>query len=223
MDKFKYTRFVMERVDKLRGNVQWAEIAFALNMSPSSLSRFRSGASSINAFQLNLIADYFKVPVTMFTSGISIKEEDPQPLSIPYKVLHNLARLIAQDAHRGQFDKGGSPYINHPLAVSKMVKGEDEKIVALLHDVLEDSDLTADDLVEYGFPVEIVKAVKVLTKKQGVSYDTYLAEVKKNKVARRVKIADITHNMDISRIAKPTRKDLQRVEKYKKALAFLEG
>ena len=94
-----------------------------------------------------------------------------------------------------------------------MVKGEDEKIVALLHDVLEDSDLTTDDLVEYGFPVEIVKAVKVLTKKQGVSYDIYLAEVKKSKVARRVKIADIMHNMDLNRIAKPTRKDLQRVEK----------
>lgn len=141
------------------------------------------------------------------------------------ETLYRRAEEIAVNAHAGQVDKGGNPYISHPLAVAEGVKGYELKIVALLHDVLEDSSVTAEDLLTEGFPPELVEAICVLThnKNDALSYREYIYLVKKNPIACAVKISDITHNLDLSRIPNPTIRDYERCKKYEKARAYLLG
>ena len=136
--------------------------------------------------------------------------------------LYKLAVQVATDAHNGQLDKGGNPYILHPTAVAESLDSTEHKIVAYLHDVCEDTEITFDDLAQMGFTPRIVNSIRNITKVKGVSYDDYLKSVKKDSNALYVKMADIKHNMDISRIKNPTQKDYDRIEKYKKALAYLE-
>lgn len=131
------------------------------------------------------------------------------------------AYQIAKQAHEGQFDKGGQSYFLHPLAVSEKVQSEDAKIVALLHDVIEDTTVTIEDLQREGFSEEILIAIAVLTKRKGTGYEDYIEKVKKNPLALQVKIADMTHNSDISRIPNPTEKDKQRIDRYKRMLIEL--
>ena len=140
-----------------------------------------------------------------------------------YQSLLKKAEEIAKKAHAGQTDKGGQPYINHPTAVAASLSITEEKIVAYLHDVLEDSKYTADNLREEGFTLRIIRSVEVLTKSESVEYADYLKAVKRNASAWSVKKADLKHNMDISRIPNPTQKDYDRLEKYKEALRFLEA
>lgn len=132
-----------------------------------------------------------------------------------------LALSIAMEAHRGQFDKAGVDYIEHPLYVASLVCTEDEKAVALLHDVIEDSPFTAEELLLAGLPETVVTAIQVLSKKNGQDYQTYLETVKSNPLARVVKLADLKHNSDLSRLSSVTEKDLERLEKYKKAIDYL--
>lgn len=138
--------------------------------------------------------------------------------------LYEKAVVIAQEAHRGQMDKGGNPYIEHPLYVASKVDSVELKIVAVLHDTLEDSDMTAEDLRRKGFPDRIVEAIVVLTHEDGneEAYLDYIRRVAENKMAAEVKKADLMHNMDMSRIQKPTEKDLKRRAKYEKAFYLLE-
>lgn len=140
------------------------------------------------------------------------------------EALYRRAEEIAVHAHAGQVDKGGNPYISHPLAVAAGVEGYELKIVALLHDVLEDSSVTAEDLLNEGFPPELVEAIRVLThtKNDSLTYREYIYLVKKNPIARAVKISDITHNLDLSRIPNPSARDYKRCRKYQKALAYLQ-
>lgn len=129
------------------------------------------------------------------------------------------AFFIATRAHKGQRDKGGKPYIFHPLNVSLNVKGKDEKIVALLHDVIEDTDYTIDDLK---FLTEDQReALLLLTHDKDKPYMTYIEAIKKNKIARRVKLADLDQNMKLKRLKTVTEKDLERLEKYKRAKDLL--
>ena len=121
---------------------------------------------------------------------------------------------IAYNAHKGQKDKMGFPYILHPIAVSLMVDTVDEKVVALLHDVVEDTSVTLADLDEV-FPAYIVDAVRALTN-VGESYDQYISNVLQSPLAVRVKLADLRHNMDIRRLPDMTEKDIIRINKYKK-------
>jgi len=100
---------------------------------------------------------------------------------------------------------------------------EMERIVGVLHDAVEDSDLTLDQLVEAGFGAQIVAAIDAITKREGEAYETYLERVMANPIALRVKIADMTDNMNIARIAEPTPKDWQRLEKYRKILPKLQS
>ena len=132
-----------------------------------------------------------------------------------------LAIAIANQAHAGQLDKAGKPYISHPLTVMAQMDTLESKIVAVLHDAIEDSALKIEDLVKQGFPEFITDAIAAITKLDGEPYEDYILRVKSNAIARKVKIADVTHNMDISRIANPTEKDFQRLEKYKKVLQEL--
>lgn len=135
----------------------------------------------------------------------------------------NIALSIAKKAHAGQVDKAGIDYIQHPLYVASQVKTEQEKAVALLHDVLEDSDITAADLLAYGLSNEVVTAVQTLTKKKGQSYQDYLEKVKSNDLARVVKLADLKHNSDLSRLKSVSDTDRERVKKYKNAIRYLSA
>ena len=133
------------------------------------------------------------------------------------------AYKIAKKAHLGQVDKAGEDYIKHPEKVASFVKTDEEKAVAYLHDVIEDTELTLKDLSEYGFSKEVIEAVDIITKKRGEDYQSYLNSVKKNKLARAVKLADLRHNSDLTRLAKVTEKDIKRKEKYQKAIDFLNS
>jgi guanosine-3',5'-bis(diphosphate) 3'-pyrophosphohydrolase len=131
------------------------------------------------------------------------------------------AVCIANAAHVGQFDKGGLPYIMHPMRVMEAVEGEDAKIVAVLHDVLEDTDVTADDLAHDGFSETIITALEALTRRPGESYAAFIRRVAQNPLATVVKIADMRDNSNLARIPNPTDKDRARVAKYQKHLAEL--
>ena len=120
-----------------------------------------------------------------------------------------------------EVQKAGVDYINHPLTVASKCSSEKEKIVALLHDVIEDTQVTIEDLRLF-FDEEIVEAINLLTHREEDDYMTYLAKIKNNKLAKIVKIADLENNMDLSRLPNPTEKDYQRLEnKYKPAYKFL--
>ncbi|MBE6542113.1 MAG: HD domain-containing protein [Ruminococcaceae bacterium] len=128
---------------------------------------------------------------------------------------------IAAEAHRDQTDKGGKPYICHPLYVASQQSTEDGIIVALLHDTVEDSPVTLDDLRTAGFSDAVIEALRLLTHQNDVSYSDYITAIKGNELARQVKLADLRHNSDLSRLSKITEKDLARAEKYLRAIEFL--
>lgn len=130
---------------------------------------------------------------------------------------------LAVNAHRGQQDKAGMPYILHPLWLMHQFERIELQITALLHDTVEDSELTLDDLVQEGFANEVVEAVNALTHRQDERYEAYLARVRDNAIARQVKLADLTHNMDLRRLATVTTKDLERLQKYHNARIFLSA
>lgn len=140
-----------------------------------------------------------------------------------YNQLLELAIKVATEAHVGQVDKGGKPYINHPQAVAASLTNTEYKIVAYLHDVCEDTSITFDDLKDMGFTYRIVNSIRLLTKTDELTYEEYLRRLRMDSCARAVKIADLKHNMDITRIPNPSEKDYVRIEKYKKSLAFLES
>ena len=130
------------------------------------------------------------------------------------------AMIIAYEAHKNQVDKSGVPYIYHPIHVAEQMDTENECIIALLHDVVEDTNVTFKQLEEV-FSKEIIDILKLLTKKKEIDYYEYINKVKENTVARKVKIADIEHNLDRSRLDIITDKDIKREEKYKNALSML--
>lgn len=140
-----------------------------------------------------------------------------------YNQLLELAIKVATEAHAGQVDKGGKPYINHPQAVAASLTNTEYKIVAYLHDVCEDTSITFDDLKDMGFTYRIVNSIRLLTKTDELTYEEYLRKLRMDSCARAVKMADLKHNMDITRIPNPSEKDYARIEKYKKSLAFLES
>jgi len=131
------------------------------------------------------------------------------------------AIAIAAQAHAGQLDKAGQPYILHPIRVMLRVEGINEKIAAVLHDVVEDSSVTLDQLAAEGFPHEVLSAVQALTKQSGESRLEAAQRAAANPIARRVKLADNAENMDLSRIANPTAKDHARLEEYRKVREIL--
>ncbi len=137
-------------------------------------------------------------------------------------VAHQAAIELAKIAHEGQVDKGGYPYINHPLRVMDNVETIEEKIVAVLHDAVEDSDLTLEDLKVAGFSDLIIEAIDAITKQKGEKRKDYLNRVMDNPIALKVKIADMTDNADISRIPNPTERDRERTRIYKKTILKLQ-
>ena len=132
------------------------------------------------------------------------------------------AIAIALQAHAGQKDKGGAPYILHPLRVMLAMQDETGRIAAVLHDVVEDSDITLDVLRAEGFSEEIIQALKHLSKAPGESRLDAAERAAKHPLARAVKLADNSDNADISRISEPTVKDYARLEEYRQVRALLE-
>ncbi len=131
---------------------------------------------------------------------------------------------IATEAHMGQLDKAGKDYIGHPLRVMEMGKTEEEKIVGVLHDVVEDGDWTFEALEAEGFSKEVIAALKCVTKtSENENYDDFIERVKKNPLAVAVKINDLTDNMDIRRLPYLSDKDVKRLKKYLKAYKKLTG
>jgi (p)ppGpp synthase/HD superfamily hydrolase len=129
---------------------------------------------------------------------------------------------FAVAAHEGSVDRYGRPYILHPLHLMLQMETDQERMTAVLHDVVEDSDRSLADIAALGVPAEVVAAVALLTHdKENVPYDLYIEKIKPNALARRVKLADLTHNMDIRRLPDLSEKDLARLQKYHKAWQML--
>ena len=128
------------------------------------------------------------------------------------------AIAIALRVHRGQLDRSGKPYILHPLRVMMAMDTETEMTAAVLHDVIEDSPTTLEDLREEGFSDEVLEAVRLMTHdKEQVSYQEYVRRLKPDPIARKIKMADLRHNMDIRRMAKVGEKERERLERYRAA------
>ena len=130
------------------------------------------------------------------------------------------AMIIAYEAHKNQVDKSGVPYIYHPIHVAEQMDTENECIIALLHDVVEDTNVTFKQLEEV-FSKEIIDILKLLTREENIEYDEYIKRIKNNSIACKVKIADLPHNLDKTRLDFVTEVDVKRNEKYKKALQIL--
>ncbi len=128
-------------------------------------------------------------------------------------------------AHKDQLDKSGMPYVFHPFHLAEQMQDEVTTTAALLHDVVEDTDYTFDDLEKMGFATEVIAALRLLTHDDAVPYFDYVAALKDNPIARAVKLADLAHNSDLSRLAPEeiTERALSRQEKYKKAMEILKG
>ncbi|MGV8890992.1 HD domain-containing protein [Pseudomonas sp. PMCC200344] len=133
------------------------------------------------------------------------------------------AIAIAATAHEGQVDKGANPYILHPLKVMLRVTTLEERIVAVLHDVVEDCGISLDDLRKEGFSEVVLTAIESVTKVPGESYEAFVERAAQNPIGRVVKLADLEENSDLSRIAQPSWEDLERIEKYRRAIGVLRS
>ncbi|WP_460415685.1 GTP pyrophosphokinase [Pseudomonas sp. microsymbiont 2] len=133
------------------------------------------------------------------------------------------AIVVATRAHDGQFDKGGAAYILHPLRVMARMVTPEQRIVAVLHDVLEDTPLTLSDLAREGFPLKILAALLALSRRDGESYETFVVRLGVDPLARQVKLADLADNSDLSRIPSPGPADLARLSRYQQASAYLRA
>lgn len=133
------------------------------------------------------------------------------------------AMKIACKAHEGQVDRGGMPYIYHPIHLAELMYDEASACVALLHDVVEDSDITFEGLKKEGFDRKIIDALKLLTHDKAMPYEEYISNIGENELATRVKLTDLSHNSDLSRLTKVSPKDRNRMIKYNIAMDYLLG
>lgn len=139
-----------------------------------------------------------------------------------YTDLTKKALKLSFEAHKNQVDKSGMPYVYHPFHLAEQMETEDAVIVALLHDVVEDTDYTFDDIKELGFSKCVIEALELMTHDKSVPYMDYVAKIKNNPIAKAVKIADLKHNSDLSRLDVVDDKARKRVEKYAAAIKLLE-
>ena len=139
-----------------------------------------------------------------------------------YTAQTKMAMKLCFEAHKEQVDKSGMPYVFHPFHLAEQMTDETAAITALLHDVVEDTDYTLEDLRAMGFLPEALDAIALMTHDPAVPYLDYVARIKTNPVARAVKLADLRHNSDLTRLDTVDEKALERVEKYRKAIQLLE-
>lgn len=138
-----------------------------------------------------------------------------------YTDMTKKALKLCFEAHKEQTDKSGLPYVFHPFHLAEQMCTEETTIVALLHDVIEDTDYTIEDLIKAGFNKTITDAITLMTHADNVDYMDYVRAIKENPIAKAVKLADLAHNSDLSRLDIIDEKVLRRVEKYKQAMLIL--
>ena len=139
-----------------------------------------------------------------------------------YTEMTKKALKLCFEAHKEQTDKSGMPYVFHPFHLAEQMTTEDTVVTALLHDVIEDTPYTLEDLAAMGFGETVLSALKLLTHGEDVDYMTYVRAIKENPVARAVKLADLRHNSDPTRVDTPDERMLARWEKYRQAMAILQ-
>lgn len=140
-----------------------------------------------------------------------------------YTDLTRRALMLCFEAHKDQTDQGGVPYVFHPFHLAEEMQDEASVVAALLHDVAEDTPYTLKDLEQMGFPQPVLDALALLVHDPSVPYLDYVAKLKDNPIARRVKLADLRHNSDLTRLSQVTDRDRQRVKKYAAAISLLES
>ena len=140
-----------------------------------------------------------------------------------YTPMTKIALKLCFEAHKDQIDKSGMPYVFHPFHLAEQMADENTTIVALLHDVIEDTEYTLDDLRKFGFAEDVLSAISLMTHADDVTYMEYVAKIKTNPIAKAVKLADLKHNSDLSRLDRITQKDEERAKKYKQAIELLEN
>lgn len=140
---------------------------------------------------------------------------------LSYNEQFQIALELAVEKHKNQTDKAGNPYILHPLHVMENVNSKEGKIVAILHDIIEDTDVTEDYLLKIGLSKRIVDAVVALTRSEDIDYQEYIKNLGSNPLAKEVKLADLEHNMDLKRLPTLEEKDLERNRKYQIAYHYL--
>ncbi len=138
-----------------------------------------------------------------------------------YTPLTKKALRISFEAHKNQVDKSGMPYVYHPFHLAEQMEDEYSVCVALLHDVVEDTDYTLTDLIEAGFPAPVTDAIALMTHDDAVPYMDYVKKLRNDPIARAVKLADLRHNSDLSRLDVIDDRALERAEKYKEAIMLL--
>ena len=134
-----------------------------------------------------------------------------------------IALKLCFEAHKDQIDKSGIPYVFHPFHLAEQMADENTTIVALLHDVIEDTEYTLDDLRKFGFAEDVLSAISLMTHADDVPYMEYVVKIKTNPIAKAVKLADLKHNSDMSRLDRITQTDEERTKKYKQAIELLEN
>ena len=140
-----------------------------------------------------------------------------------YTELTKKAMKLCFAAHKNQVDKSGLPYVFHPFHLAEQMEDELSTVVALLHDVVEDSSYTFADLKDMGYPAAVLEALTLLTHDDETPYLDYVANIKNDPIARAVKLADLRHNSDLTRLDRVDEKALERVEKYRKAMELLQA
>ena len=140
-----------------------------------------------------------------------------------YTPMTKIALKLCFDAHKDQIDKSGMPYVFHPFHLAEQMADENTTIVALLHDVIEDTEYTLDDLRKFGFAEDVLSAISLMTHADDVPYMEYVVKIKTNPIAKAVKLADLKHNSDMSRLDQITQTDEERAKKYKQAIELLEN
>ncbi len=140
-----------------------------------------------------------------------------------YTTMTKKAMKLAYEAHQGQTDKNGMPYIFHPIHLAEQMEDENTTVCALLHDVVEDTSYTLADLQGMGFSPDIIDALALLTHDKSVPYMDYVRKIKMNRIASAVKLADLRHNSDLSRLDTVDDEALKRVKKYEQAMSILTG
>lgn len=139
-----------------------------------------------------------------------------------YTEMTKKALHLSFDAHKDQVDKSGIPYVYHPFHLAEQMESEETVTVALLHDVVEDTDYTIEDIIAMGFPKPVTDALALMTHDMIVPYMDYVAKIKTNPIAKAVKLADLRHNSDTSRLEYVDEKVLRRIRKYHDAIELLE-
>ena len=139
-----------------------------------------------------------------------------------YTEMTKKALKLCFEAHKEQIDKSGMPYVFHPFHLAEQMQDEESTIVALLHDVVEDTDYTLDDLSKMGFDDSVLTAINLMTHEDGVPYMDYVEQIKTNPIAKIVKLADLRHNSDMTRLDVVTPRNQERAEKYLAAIKLLE-